>query len=328
MTDNAFNFQTLHPDTILDALFAQGIRVDSGLTPLNSYENRVYQFQDEDRRRYVVKFYRPQRWTTQQIAEEHQFAAELAENEIPIAAPLRFNNDTLLCHDGFTFAVFPSMGGRQFEVDNLDQLEWVGRYLGRIHQIGQRCLFTQRPTIGPDEYLHQPRAVFEQSALIPGPLKSAFLQATDALIAAVMPLWPGDAAMLRLHGDCHPGNILWRDGPLFVDLDDARNGPAVQDLWMLLSGDRNEQRIQLETILEAYEEFQRFDPREITLIEPLRAMRLVYYLAWIIRRWDDPAFPGNFPWLREEDFWRRQTATFNEQVKVLNEPPLQLMPMY
>lgn len=328
MTDNAFNFQTLHPDTILDALFAQGIRVDSGLTPLNSYENRVYQFQDEDRRRYVVKFYRPQRWTTQQIAEEHQFALELAEHDVPIAAPLILNGETLLQHDGFSFAVFPSLGGRQFEVDNLDQLEWVGRYLGRIHQIGQRCRFTYRPDIGLDEYLHQPRNIYEQTPLIPAGLKATFLQATDALIAAVIPRWSDSVTTLRLHGDCHPGNILWRDGPLFVDLDDARNGPAVQDLWMLLNGDRQEQRIQLETVLEAYEEFQRFDPKEIALIEPLRAMRLVYYLAWIIRRWDDPAFPGNFPWLREEDFWRRQTATFNEQVKVLNEPPLQLMPMY
>ena len=305
MNDKAFTFQTLHPDTIIDALFAQGIRVDSGLTPLNSYENRVYQFQDEDRRRMVVKFYRPERWSAAQILEEHQFALELVEDEVPVAAPIIFNDQTLLTHDGFYFAVFPSMGGRQFE-----------------------SRFTARPSIGVKEYLIEPREVFEHSALIPAGLKAQFLKATDDLIDAVMGLWHGRFDALRLHGDCHAGNILWRDGPLFVDLDDARNGPAVQDLWMLLNGSLAERRMQLETIVEAYEEFSSFNSDELPLIEPLRAMRLVYYLAWIIRRWDDPAFPKNFPWLTGEDFWHRQIATFVEQVKVLQEPPLQLTPMY
>lgn len=328
MTDSAFNFQTLHPDTILDALFEQGIRVDSGLTPLNSFENRVYQFQDEDRQRFVVKFYRPHRWSAAQIEEEHQFALELQADEVPMAAPLRFAGNTLLQHQGFMFAVFPSLGGRQYETDNLDQMEWVGRYLGRIHQTGRQQLFQHRPTFGLDEYLFQPRELFEHSELIPRALKKDFLTATDALIDEVKLTWHTDFESLRLHGDCHPGNILWRDGPLFVDLDDARNGPAVQDIWMLLNGDKAEQRMQLETIIEAYEEFSTFDTGELTLIEPLRAMRIVYYLAWLMRRWDDPAFPRNFPWFSEEDFWRRQTATFTEQVRVLREPPLQLTPMY
>lgn len=328
MTVSAFHFQTLNPDTILDALFEQGIRVDSGLTALNSYENRVYQFMDEARQRYVVKFYRPGRWNAQQIEEEHQFAQELAVDEVPLAVPLTINGNTLFAHKGFLFALFPSLGGRQYETDNLDQMEWVGRYLGRIHQAGRRRLFQHRPTIGLQEYLLEPRVLFEQSTLIPSALKSSFLQSVDALIDAVAPCWDENMTTLRLHGDCHPGNILWRDGPLFVDLDDARNGPAVQDLWMLLNGDRAEQRIQLETIIEAYEEFSTFNVTELAYIEPLRAMRMVWYLAWIMRRWDDPAFPGSFPWIQEEDFWRRQTATFNEQVKVLNEPPLQLIPMY
>lgn len=328
MNDKAFTFQTLHPDTIIDALFEQGIRVDSGLTALNSYENRVYQFQDEDRRRMVVKFYRPERWSAAQILEEHQFALELVEDEVPVAAPIVFNDQTLLTHDGFYFAVFPSLGGRQFESDSLDQMEWVGRYLGRLHQTGRKSRFTARPTIGVKEYLIEPRAVFEHSALIPAGLKAQFLKATDDLIDAVMGLWHGRFDALRLHGDCHAGNILWRDGPLFVDLDDARNGPAVQDLWMLLNGSLAERRMQLETIIEAYEEFSPFNSDELPLIEPLRAMRLVYYLAWIIRRWDDPAFPKNFPWLTGEDFWHRQIATFVEQVKILQEPPLQLTPMY
>ena len=328
MTDNAFTFQTLHPDIIMDALFEQGIRVDSGLTPLNSYENRVYQFQDEDRKRYVVKFYRPQRWTTAQILEEHAFALELAADEIPLAAPLILNGTTLPEYQGYRFAVFPSLGGRQYETDNLDQMEWVGRYLGRIHLVGRRALFQHRPSIGINEYLLEPRTLLAASPMVPAALKDAFLSATDALIDAVRVRWDENTETLRLHGDCHPGNILWRDGPLFVDLDDARNGPAVQDLWMLLNGDKAEQRMQLETIIEAYEEFTSFDMSELTLIEPLRAMRMVYYLAWLIRRWEDPAFPRNFPWLEEEDYWRRQTATFHEQVRVLNEPPLQLTPMY
>ncbi|WP_312777683.1 serine/threonine protein kinase [Pseudescherichia sp.] len=328
MNDNAFTFQTLHPDTIMDALFEQGIRVDSGLTPLNSYENRVYQFQDDDRHRYVVKFYRPQRWSAEQISEEHQFAHELMNDEVPVAAPLEFNGQTLLTHQGYYYAVFPSLGGRQFEADSLDQMEWVARYLGRLHQTGRKKRFTHRPSIDVNEYLIEPRNVFERSTLIPSGLKAAFLNATDSLIEAVMAHWHTRFDLLRLHGDCHAGNILWRDGPLFVDLDDARNGPAVQDLWMLLNGDKAERRMQLETIVEAYEEFSEFNTDEIALIEPLRAMRMVYYLAWLIRRWDDPAFPKNFPWLTGEDYWHRQTLTFIEQVKVLQEPPLQLTPMY
>ncbi|WP_039032192.1 serine/threonine protein kinase [Leclercia adecarboxylata] len=328
MNDQAFTFQTLHPDTIMDALFEQGIRVDSGLTPLNSYENRVYQFQDEDRQRFVVKFYRPQRWSADQIQEEHQFALDLVADDVPVAAPIKFNGQTLLSHQGFYFAVFPSLGGRQFEADNIDQMEWVARYLGRIHQTGRKSAFTSRPVIGIQEYLLEPRQVFETSALIPSGLKADFLAATDGLINAVIARWDNNIKTLRLHGDCHAGNILWRDGPLFVDLDDARMGPAIQDLWMLLNGDKAEQRMQLETIIEAYEEFSPFNSDEIALIEPLRAMRFVYYLAWLIRRWDDPAFPRNFPWLTGEDYWRNQISTFIEQVKVLQEPPLQLTPMY
>ncbi|ADO50623.1 serine/threonine protein kinase [[Enterobacter] lignolyticus] len=328
MNDKAFTFQTLHPDTIMDALFEQGIRVDSGLTPLNSYENRVWQFQDEDRRRFVVKFYRPQRWSAEQINEEHQFALELQADGVPVAAPVVFNNQTLLSHQGFFFAVFPSVGGRQFEPDNLDQMEWVGRYLGRLHQTGRKKNFVARPGIGVKEYLLEPRHVFENTSLIPSSLKGELLAAVDKLIDAVMGLWHNRFTPLRLHGDCHAGNILWRDGPLFVDLDDARNGPAVQDLWMLLHGDNAERRMQLDIILEAYEEFSTFDTAELAFIEPLRAMRMVYYLAWLIRRWDDPAFPVNFPWLAEEDSWRNQIKMFLEQARVLQEPPLQLTPMY
>lgn len=328
MNQAAFNFQTLNPDAIVDALWDTGLRVESGLTPLNSYENRVYQFADEDKKRYVVKFYRPQRWTSAQITEEHQFAAELLADEVPIAAPLALQGQMLHQRDGFYFAVFPSLGGRQYETDNYDQMEWVGRFLGRIHQTGKKRTFAARPTIGLQEYVHEPRQVLENSELIPAALKVQLLQSLDRLITTLQSCWHTDWTPLRLHGDCHPGNILWRDGPLFVDLDDARNGPAVQDLWMLVNGDRQEQRIQWDILLEAYSEFSDFNAHELSLIEPLRAMRMVYYLAWVVRRWQDPAFPRSFPWMTDEDFWRRQISIFDEQDKLLQEPPLQLMPAF
>lgn len=312
----------------MDALQQVGIVVDSGLTALNSYENRVYQFLDEDKKRYVVKFYRPERWTVDQILEEHELSLELDAAEIPVIPPLRINGSTLMAHEGFQFAVFPSVGGRQFEQDNDEQLEWVGRFLGRIHRnSGDKC-FVHRPTIGLTEYLSEPRRELERSTLIAGQHKAAFLQAVDKLIDAVKACWTTQWRPMRLHGDLHAGNILWRDGPMFVDLDDARNGPAIQDLWMLLNGDRNDQRYQLSLLLDAYNEFMDFNVRELALIEPLRAMRMIYYLAWISRRWGDPAFPHSFPWMVESEFWLQQTTIFTEQVKLLQQPPLQLMPMY
>ncbi|WP_308822720.1 serine/threonine protein kinase [Sodalis praecaptivus] len=328
MMSTEFNFQALMPDLIMDALQQTGIVVDSGLTALNSYENRVYQFLDEDKKRYVVKFYRPERWRAEQILEEHQLAQELAEAEIPVVAPLVIINATLHNQLGYHFALFASVGGRAFEQDNEDQLEWVGRFLGRIHRHnGSRC-FSARPTMGLEEYLTLPRRELENSTLISGRQKAMFLQACDQLIAQVHEVWTTDWRPLRLHGDLHAGNILWRDGPTFVDLDDARNGPAVQDLWMLLNGDRRDRLYQLSLLLDAYAEFMDFDPRELALIEPLRAMRMIHYLAWVSRRWGDPAFPRSFPWMVEAEFWSQQTALFIEQATLLQQPPLQLMPVY
>lgn len=328
MKEPAFNFQNLHPDSILDALWETGIRVESGLTALNSYENRVYQFSDEDKKRYVVKFYRPQRWSQEQIEEEHQFTAELFADEIPVAAPLLLQGKTLHQHNGYLYTVFPSLGGRQYETDNYDHLEWVGRFMGRIHQIGRKSTFAARPTIGMEEYITEPLEVLEACTLVPGKLKQDLLLSVRHLGTTLQKYWHTQWLPLRLHGDCHPGNILWRDGPMFVDLDDARNGPAVQDLWMLINGDRQEQRLQWDILLEAYSEFCEFDTNELSLIEPLRAMRMVYYLAWVVRRWQDPAFPASFPWMTDEDFWRRQISIFNEQARLLQEPPLQLMPAF
>lgn len=212
MNNSAFNFQALSPDLILDALESVGLMAESGLTALNSYENRVYQFLGEDKKRYVVKFYRPERWSEEQILEEHAFSQDMLDAEVPAVAPLSIQGTTLHSYQGFLFTVFPSVGGRQYEIDNLDQLEWVGRFLGRIHQVGSESLFVSRPTMGLDEYLNQPRITLENSSLIPARQRAAFLATTDSLIATIGEYWHQDWRPLRLHGDCHPGNILWRDG--------------------------------------------------------------------------------------------------------------------
>ncbi|CCN85443.1 Protein rdoA [Vibrio nigripulchritudo SFn27] len=328
MSDNAFNFEALTPDFMWYALESIGVRAESGLLALNSYENRVYQFTDEDRRRYVVKFYRPSRWSKAQIQEEHDFALELLEQDIPLAPPLRINGNTLHEYQGYLFTLFESVGGRQFEVDNFEQLEWVGRFLGRIHKVAQTKHFKHRPTIGLDEYLYQPRTVLQQSNMIPMHLEQSFFNDLDLLITRIESYWHSDFKQQRLHGDCHPGNILWRDGPMFVDLDDARNGPAVQDLWMLLNGERHDKLAQLDIILEGYEEFCNFNHNELKLIEPLRGLRMVHYMAWLARRWQDPAFPAAFPWFDDPKYWESQVLAFKEQIAALDEPSLTLMPQY
>lgn len=328
MTQQAFNFDALTPDFMWHALESIGIRAESGFLPLNSYENRVYQFTDEERQRYVVKFYRPERWSQAQIQEEHDFTHELIEADIPVAPPVKLNGQTLHHYQGYLFALFASVGGRQFEVDNLDQLEGVGRFLGRIHKVGARTPFKHRPTIGLDEYLYQPRELLQNSPFIPMHLENAFFNDLDLLIKSLETHWNSSTNIIRVHGDCHPGNILWRDGPMFVDLDDSRNGPAVQDLWMMLSGERAEKVMQLDTILEAYQEFNDFNVNELKLIEPLRGLRMVHYMAWLAKRWQDPAFPIAFPWFDDPKYWESQVLAFKEQISALNEPPLSLMPQW
>ncbi|HHH4166372.1 TPA: serine/threonine protein kinase [Providencia stuartii] len=323
-----FHFSGISPDLILDALMEAGIYPESGLTELNSYENRVYQFQDENRKRFVVKFYRPERWSWSQIQEEHDFTLELQDAGLSVAAPLEFAGQTVLEFGGFIFAVFPSIGGRQYETDNLFQLEDVGRLLGRIHQIGKKETFVFRPTLGVAEYLEQPRQIIVQSELIAPRWQASIIESLDRLITQVKQYWPTISSPIRLQGDCHPGNILWRDEAWLVDFDDARNGPAVQDLWMLLNGSRQDQLVQLDTLLEAYNEFCDFDVKELKLIEPLRAMRMVHYLGWIIRRWQDPAFPRAFSWLQDDDFWQKQSVEFAQQIERLQEAPLQLNPQF
>ncbi len=328
MSQSMFNFDALTPDFMWYALESIGIRAESGFLPLNSYENRVYQFTDEERRRYVVKFYRPERWSNEQIQEEHDFTLELIDNEIPVAPPVRINGNTLHHYQGYGFALFKSVGGRQFEVDNLEQLEGVGRFLGRIHKVGSRQAFQHRPTIGLQEYLYQPREILQNANMIPMHLENSFFNDLDMLIKAIENHWQGSFATIRLHGDCHPGNILWRDGPMFVDLDDSRNGPAVQDLWMLLNGERQDKLMQLDIILEAYQEFCDFNAAELKLIEPLRGLRMVHYMAWLAKRWHDPAFPLAFPWFNEPKYWEGQVLAFKEQIASLEEAPLSLVPQW
>lgn len=322
-----FSYQHLTPSIILDAIEDLGILVTSGLLALNSYENRVYQFTTESHGRMVVKFYRPERWTNEQIEEEHQFAFELQDHELPIVAPLKFNGQSVHQFQTYRFALYPSVGGREFEVDNLDQLEWVGRFLGRIHAISSTSSFHYRNEINIQRFLAEPRIELENSRLLPEHLKTAFFSIFDHLVEATTTQFDQNitnTSLIRLHGDCHPGNILWRDGPSFVDLDDCLTGPAIQDLWMMLSGDTMQQRIQLETIVEAYEEFMPFNNKELALIEPLRAMRLIHYMAWLSRRWSDPAFPRAFPWFADDKYWEGQILALKEQMSSMQEPPLRL----
>jgi len=325
----AFDFKGLSPDLIIDGLESAGFTVDSGLLPLNSYENRVYQFHDENLVKYVTKFYRPQRWQLAEIEEEHDFSFELEEQELPIVAPLKIEGQSLFEHQGYHFAVFPCRGGRIFEVDNLDQLEWMGRFVGRIHAVSSQNTFKQRPAFTVDEMLVQARAIIVASDYVPSSLHCAFFTILDHVIelAAKQYRMVEKTTQIRLHGDCHAGNILWRDeGPHFVDLDDCRTGPAIQDLWMMLSGDRQQQLLQLDTLLSGYEEFFTFEQEQLLLIESLRSMRVVNYMAWLCKRWQDPAFPRNFPWFNTERYWEQQILMLKEQMSALQQAPLTLNP--
>lgn len=324
---SVFDFSSLSPDLILDGIESTGLCVDSGLLALNSYENRVYQFHDIDKRKYVTKFYRPQRWSREQILEEHAFAFELENNELPLVAPIKIDGESLFSHQGYHFALFPCRGGRIFEVDNLDQLEWMGRFLGRIHAIADQREFVHRPSFNIDEMLIQAHQTIRESQFVPKSLALPFFTILEQVIELASAQYK-PTALMRLHGDCHAGNILWTDdGPHFVDLDDCRSGPAIQDIWMMLSGDRDQQLLQLDTLLSGYEEFFTFDSKQLPLIESLRTMRVVNYMAWLCKRWQDPAFPRNFPWFNTEKYWEQQILMLKEQMSALQQPPLSLMPL-
>jgi Ser/Thr protein kinase RdoA (MazF antagonist) len=317
----------LTPETVLDALQVAGLRGDGRLLALNSYENRVYQVWLEDGGSVVAKFYRPERWSNAQILEEHAFVQALAAREIPAVAPLALEGRTLNAHAGFRFAVFPRRGGRTPELEDDDTLRWLGRFIGRIHAVGATQAFAERPALDTDSFGREPRDWLLEHGFVPPDLHAAWESAAALALEGVARCFEraGRVRMLRLHGDCHAGNVLWtQDGPHFVDFDDARSGPALQDLWMLLSGDRASMSKQLGLVLEGYRQFFEFERGELHLLEALRTLRLLHYSAWIARRWDDPAFPAAFPWFNTQRYWQDRILELREQIALLDEPPLEL----
>jgi Ser/Thr protein kinase RdoA (MazF antagonist) len=339
----AHPFSALTPDVVLDALASVGLFGDGRLLALNSYENRVYQVHLEQTGAdpasvVVAKFYRPDRWSEAQILEEHAFSAELMANEIPVVGPLLLQTgsgpSTLGQHASFAFSVSPRRGGRAPELDDPEHLEWIGRLLARIHNVGARTPFAVRPTLDVQQFAIEPRDWLLAHGMVAPEVQSEWASLCQRAIAKIEGSGLGQTRTLRLHGDCHPGNILWMPssapsatntqtgGPHFVDMDDCRSGPAVQDLWMLLSGDRSQRSRALGALLDGYEQFREFDRRELALIEPLRTLRLIHYSAWLARRWNDPAFPANFPWFGSRDYWAGQVQMLEEQLEAMDEPPL------
>jgi Ser/Thr protein kinase RdoA (MazF antagonist) len=319
-------FSALTPDIILLAMDSVGLPGDGRLLALNSYENRVYQVGIENAPMVVTKFYRPNRWTTAAILEEHAFIQELADNEIPVVPPLPFKDkQTLNEVDGFRFSVFPKQGGRVPEIEGRAKLEWMGRFIGRIHAVGALKPFTERPTLNITNFGDEPSAYLLTHDFIPADLLSAYSSVSAYALDSVRRCFEraGKVNSLRLHGDCYPGNILWTgDGPHFVDFDDSRMGPAIQDLWMLLSGDRDEMTLQLNHLLTGYQTFYDFNTSELHLLEALRTLRLIHYSAWIAKRWDDPAFPMAFPWFNTARYWQDRIIELREQIALMDEEPL------
>ncbi|MDQ6681384.1 MAG: serine/threonine protein kinase, partial [Pseudomonadota bacterium] len=336
-------YSGLSPDIVLDALDAVGLRGDGRLIQLNSYENRVFQVFLEDGRVVVAKFYRPGRWSDAQILEEHGYTIELAAAEIPVAAPWALDDAADSVHAervallGPTLAAFESsagpyrfsvserLTGRAPELEDPAALEWIGRFVGRIHAVGARSSFAHRERLDPESFGTANRDWILDSDLVPPDALPAWREVTARALDAVRESFGRGSGVrnLRLHGDCHLGNVLWSsDGPHFVDLDDAVTGPATQDLWMLLSGDRAAMTRQLAAVLDGYESFMDFDWRELRLVEPLRTLRIIHHSAWIARRWHDPAFPIAFPWFESPAYWAEQTTRLREQLVAMAEPPL------
>ena len=319
-------YDSLTPDVILDAVESQGYVCTGELLALNSYENRVYRVRIESGENLAAKFYRPQRWPRPSILEEHAFAQELFDAEIPLVAPLRNESGESLHHfQGFDFSLYPWQPGRAPELNEDEEFRIMGRYLGRIHAVGSTQSFRHRPRLDVDSFGREPAQYLMQSRFIPMHLETAYSTLVEQLLLKMDSVFESAAPIntIRLHGDCHLGNVLWNDGrPHIVDLDDCRSGPAVQDLWMLLSGERAEREQQLSLILEGYREFHHFNYSELALIESLRTLRLIHYSAWLAQRWDDPAFPIAFPWFDSNRYWEEQVLTLREQQAELNEPPL------
>ena len=318
-------YSTLTPDVVIAAVEALGHAADGRVLALNSYENRVYQVGCEDGPPVVAKFYRPGRWGTPAILEEHEFARELAAAEIPAVAPEARDGRTLFEAGGFRYAVYPRQGGHWPELSTRDDREWMGRLLGRIHAIGRVRPFRHRPRLDWRAMGRDTADFLLGEGWIPPHVEAAYASLVDDLLAVVAQRFAEATPyrMLRLHGDCHPGNVLWTDaGPHFVDLDDCQMGPAVQDLWMLLSGRPEERSSQLHDLLQGYGDFADFGYHELALIEPLRTLRMMHYAGWLARRWDDPAFPRAFPWFEEPKYWEQHVLDLREQLAAMEEPPL------
>lgn len=320
-------FSELTPDIVLDALDSIGFNGDGRLLGLNSYENRVYQAGTEAGPPLVAKFYRPARWTDAEILEEHAFVATLAEREIPVVPALEIHGNTLHKFNGFRFSVFPSHGGHAPELDHRDTLEWMGRFIGRIHAVGKLEPYRYRPTLDIDRFGIEPSGFLLAHDFIPAELAEVYRGVVAQALDGVRRCYDraGSVKNIRLHGDCHVGNVLWTDdGPHFVDFDDSRMGPAIQDLWMLLSGERADMARQFSDLMAGYEDFSDISPREVHLVEALRTLRLIHYAAWIARRWDDPAFTAAFPWFNTQRYWQDRILELREQIALMNEPPLQV----
>ncbi len=319
-------YSQLTPERVMDATEAQGFICDARVFPLNSYENRVYQIGVEDDQPLIGKFYRPGRWSREAIQEEHDFLLELAADDLPVVAPLVINDQTLFYDEPFYFALFPRRGGQAPELSNDDDLELIGRWLARLHQTGSNHPFRHRQSIrGADDLAIAAEQVLACD-LMPDDYRHNYRALSDSLIKLTQQCYqPEDSLSLRLHGDLHPGNLLVRDDVLFmVDFDDCIQGPAMQDIWMLLSGTAQEQRQQLLVIKEGYEMFRPFPVSELPLIEVLRTIRIMKYAAWLCSRWEDPAFPVAFPWLNSHRFWSEHILSLREQIAALQEPPLEL----
>jgi Ser/Thr protein kinase RdoA (MazF antagonist) len=322
---NPTPYANLTPDLVLDAVESTGLLTDGRLLALNSYENRVYQVGIDDATPVIAKFYRPERWSDAAIQEEHAFTLTLAEHEIPAVPPSIIAGHTLHTHGGYRFSLTPRRGGRPPELEQPNVLEWIGRFIGRIHAIGAVEPFAHRPTLDIESFGTEPRDYLLAQNWIPADLLPAYTSVVDQALQGVRACYTraGSPVSIRLHGDCHLGNLLWTDaGPHFVDFDDARMGPAIQDLWMLLSGEREEMSRQLADVLAGYEDFHELDHRELHLIEALRTLRIIHHAAWLARRWEDPAFPAAFTWFGTQHFWQNHILQLREQIAAMEEGPL------
>ncbi|RLA00196.1 MAG: serine/threonine protein kinase [Gammaproteobacteria bacterium] len=322
------DYYKLTPDAVLDAIESIGIELDGTMLTLNSYENRVYRVCDIDGKKLVAKFYRPNRWSEQQIFEEHEFSEQLSSAEIPLVAPLKLIDGKTLMHwQSFRFSLFPCHGGRAPELDDENHLLWLGRFMARIHNVGAIKPFQYRPELNCQTFGHDCLEFLLQGPHIPSSLRLAYETIAIQVLEASQIIFDQTTSIqkIRLHGDCHPGNILWTDeGPHIVDLDDSRSGPAIQDLWMLLGGDSETMNERLDILLEGYEEFREFNSMELRLIEPLRSLRMIHYSAWLSRRWVDPSFQHHFPWFSEPRYWEEQILGLKEQLSALHDPPVRI----